>query len=284
MGDFVAVILLILKIVGIVLLMLLAIVFIIVFILLLTPFKYKFYMINYDKLEIDTKFTWLFSIISVQYKLKDGQDNLIIKIPFINDNKKTKKSVNTKKEKTKPQNKKPATEIHTIISAKDTEQKTQQHKTVEHKNTCNNKVEDRLNNIKLKIKDIFKIIKNVILEIIKYKNIAKEFDMEFGIKRCIGISFVLVKDILHALKPKTLEVNGTIGFEDPADTGMALGAISMCTFYLPGKYYIDGDFEKSTVKGDIKLKGGTNLLLILIPVIKFILTKPVLAVIKKYRR
>lgn len=280
-----AVIFLILKIIGIVLVAILGLVLFTLLIVLIVPFKYKIYGSKEDNFEIDAKFTWLFSIFSVQYILKDNEDDLKIRIPFFNskENKTEKKKDETFSSSVRKEN--AAAEVH-ILENKNEDVPQENSDNNISKNVSENITKDKkiFSAFLKKLKTVINRLKEIIKEIIKYKNIAYEFDMEFGIKRVAAITFKLVKNMLIAFKPGKFEINAVFGLDDPADTGVLLGVISMATAYLPGDYYIDADFENTVLKGNLIFKGRTILLLILIPIIKFILTKPILDIIKKYRR
>ncbi len=282
----VGIILLILKIIGIILLSILALIMLIIMLLLFLPMKYYFIGNKNDNFEIDTKFTWLFSIISVQYILRDGTDDFNLRIPFLNKlladdeldkeksikNKKIKKSDKKSPKKSDEDNfhtDAPAS-VHHITNAEASEEKG---------NNTKNK-----HKILKKFKSFIQRIRKLIPEIIEYKDMAKDFDKEFGIKNVFKITWKYFVKILKALRLKKFVVNGKIGFDNPADTGVAIGAIAMIRPYIPININIDGDFNNKIFTGDILLKGRTNLLFILIPVIKYILTEPIWAIIKKYWR
>lgn len=282
----IGIILLILKIIGIILLSIFALILLIILLLLFLPMKYYFIANKKDNFEIDTKFTWLFSIISVQYILRNGIDDFKVRIPFLNklmaddeaeeiNNNKRKKS-DTKPLKDGLQTDTPAS-VHHISNAEGYEK-------IEYKTKKEIKILKKLNSVKEKLKSFIQRIKELIVEIIKYKDMAKQFDREFGIKKVFKISLIYLIKLLKALRLKKFVINGKIGFDNPADTGVVIGAIAMIRPYVPANINIDGDFNNKVFTGDIILKGRTNLLFVLIPVVKYILTEPVWAIIKKYWR
>ncbi|MGN1319470.1 MAG: DUF2953 domain-containing protein [Lachnospirales bacterium] len=276
-----AVVFLILKIIGIILLILLALVLFLLLILLLVPFKYKFYLNKEDNFEIDAKFTWLFSIISVQYILKDKKDDLKIRIPFLfNKDDNIDEVEDNKSEEV-------ITEVHSVSNSDINLDVIKEEKS-DFKEYKKPKKENKGKILKSKVKEKVKFIKSKLKEIKtetkKYKKLYRDFDREFGAKKVFKIALKFLKNIIKAIKPKTFVVEGTFGLSDPADTGMVYAFISIITSYLPGKYYIKGDFENNIIKGSINIKGRSSLFFISIPVIKLILTKPVLDITKKYWR
>lgn len=309
MAVVIGIILTILKFFGIALLVILGLVLLILLVLLFAPFKYSFTGAKDNKFEVDTKITWLFSIISVQYILKDGIDDVIVKIPFYSmyskeNNKKQKHKWFGKKNKSDNAHNNSSGQVaaESNISAinivqnkyDDNENGEEKYNLVEKTFNKNNeeffdkmwynKFKEFIISIKDKFKSFISVLKEIAVNVIKYKNIANEFDMEFGIKRTITPTFIAIKRLLKSLKPNKFEVNGVIGLEDPADTGILMGILGTITPYLPGNFYVYGDFEKSVIKGDVYIKGRTNLLLILIPVLRYIFKKPILDIIKKYWR
>lgn len=281
-----AIVLLILKIIGIALLSLLGVILLVLLILLFAPLRYKVLLNKDEKLKIDAKITWLFSIISVQYKLVDDEDDLRIRIPFFG------KDKNEKPQKQKPKKHKTPAEVNVITNnAEDSAENEKiesvsfnepNHTDDESNHTKNKKIS--LSKLKEKVSNFFSKAKDIISNIIKYKNLAQEFDLEFGIKRTLSITLKYTKKLLHYIRPKPFEVNATIGLDDPADTGMLIGACCIATEYLPGNIYVEGDFQNSVFKCDVNIKGRSNLLLICIPILQFLFTEPILDIIKKYRR
>lgn len=286
----IGIILLILKIIGIILLSIIALILFIVLLLLLLPMKYYFIGSKKDNFEIDTKFTWLFSIISVQYILKDGSDDLKVRIPFLN-------KIMAEDEPKEKNNKKAKSSKKSMVSTpSDNDLQTDMSLSVHNVSNIDNENEneagksnknkfiDKQYLIRKKLKDFFENIRELLGKAKKYKPEAKAFDKEFNIKKVLKISWKFFVKLLKALRLKKFEVNGKIGFDSPADTGIALGAASMIIPFLPGNINIEGDFNNRIFTGNVFIKGRTNLLFILIPVIKYILTKPILAIIKKYWR
>lgn len=276
------VVLLILKILGIMILCLL----LLILIVLIAPIKYNIIGNKYNKFDFDAKITWIFSIISVQYVMRDDYDDLIIKVPFIG------KKLNDQeygKENPVSVADVPA-EIHNIENVETTKkdkplsEKQAESFDKEFDIFKESKITHFFKDVIYKINEFIQRIKILVGEIIKYKNIAMDFDREFGIKRTVAVTFKLIINMLRTIKPKIFNVSGIIGFDDPANTGIILGAIAAVNPYVPGDINIEGDFNNKIISGNLILKGRTNLLFILIPVIKYIFAEPIWSVIKKYWR
>lgn len=281
-----SIVLLILKIIGIVILCILALVLLLLLILLFAPVKYSLEGSKYDKFEINAKFTWLFSIISVKYILKDQKEDIKIRLPFIYNYDSNKKPDDKKDKKPKyreseyKENNEPyinenkgLPEIHHIENTD-----------YEYDESPHSKKESIFTKIKNKLINILKSILKIVNVIKSIKNNIDEFNREFGIKRVFKILINFLKELIVAIKPKIFKANGSFGLDDPANTGMLLGGISIIKPFVPGDINISGDFENTGFWGELYIKGSTNLLFILIPTIKFIFTEPIMDIIKKYWR
>ncbi|MFZ5352137.1 MAG: DUF2953 domain-containing protein [Bacillota bacterium] len=65
-----------------------------------------------------------------------------------------------------------------------------------------------------------------------------------------------LKKIIKAVKPKYLHLRGTYGFEDPALTGMASGAIGIIRTLMPhARLYLSPDFAGGIIDIDIRAEG-----------------------------
>ena len=91
----------------------------------------------------------------------------------------------------------------------------------------------------------------------------------------------LLKDLLSTIKPKRVQIRCLFGMSNPFDTGITLAAISTIRpFVNADQISIEADFENEIFEIDIDAKGWFNLLSILLPVIRYIRTKPIWVIIK----
>lgn len=91
---------------------------------------------------------------------------------------------------------------------------------------------------------------------------------------------ILFKELWYAIRPKTFNFKVIFGLENPADTGMWLAKLMpLYPFYAPYGDII-GDFENTTLEGDLRLLGKTNLFRFIKPLIVFITHKEVRQYIK----
>lgn len=164
---------------------------------------------------------------------------------------------------------------------------------LDEKNICNNdeiinksianiEKNSKIDNIVGKIKDFFSGIKNFIAYLIEKIKFIQKFNDKYSINSLISATWRLLKRLIKNLGFKKFELNGIIGFDDPADTGQALGAIAVVKTFLPFSVNIGGNFENKELSGNFNIKGRTNLWLILFPILKYVLTKPVWRVVKDY--
>ena len=112
---------------------------------------------------------------------------------------------------------------------------------------------DRISDIVKKIANLITILKNE-----ENKELLKFFKLRFF-------------EFLRHLKPKNIKGNITLGFEDPANTGLALGGLAMLFGFIGKGIRVTPDFEKSILEGEISIKGRIrifNLLLIFLKVFR----------------
>ena len=100
-------------------------------------------------------------------------------------------------------------------------------------------------------------------------------------KAILKATLNLLKEVINAIKPKRLKIRCLLGLSNPFDTGIALAAISTVKpFVKADQILVEADFENETFEIDIDAKGWFNLLSILLPVIRYIRTKPVWVIVK----
>ena len=97
-----------------------------------------------------------------------------------------------------------------------------------------------------------------------------------------------VKKIFKRLKPKHLDIFGTIGFADPSQTGTFLGVYECAASLLKirNNVRLGGNFETDTTAMDLQahVKGSINTMRILLPILGLWLKKPIRILVKDLRR
>jgi len=71
--------------------------------------------------------------------------------------------------------------------------------------------------------------------------------------------------LLKRIRPRKIEVTVHYGFEDPSATGKAFGVFSVIRTYLPGTYNVTPDFNEKCLEGDFLLSGRIILIQMIPP-------------------
>lgn len=102
-------------------------------------------------------------------------------------------------------------------------------------------------------------------------------------KEIISLTILLIKRLIKCIKFKKIKININYGLNDPFKTGNICGIISTIIPFLPKKYIKDinimPDFEKEIFLANVELKCKTSLIKILLPIIIFISKKSIRKII-----
>lgn len=262
----------ILKFIGIILLVLLLVLLILMLIILFAPIKYNGYFKKDTDLEASASLSWFFNVISYTFLFKDGNIYNNFKYPkfeFMKKLFKPKKIKKSKKEKTDDNN----------IEYKDKNNRTEnteEKKEIKNENFLKENIEkksDKPKEEKIKSKKNKKIKKNKFnlhknngsSKIDEIKSIIYHRDKDIAIKA--------LKRILKAIKPKKFKLDLIFGFDNPFQTGILLGFLSMIMYPMPFKINIKGNFEQEVLLADIETNGETNFWLLGSPLLVFIIKK-----------
>lgn len=102
-------------------------------------------------------------------------------------------------------------------------------------------------------------------------------------KEIISSTILLIKRLIKCIKFKKIKINIDYGLNEPFKTGSICGIISTIIPFLPKKYIKDinimPDFEKEIFLADVKIKCKTSLIKILLPIIIFISKKSIRKII-----
>ena len=121
--------------------------------------------------------------------------------------------------------------------------------------------------------NIISAVKNIYDKFLYLKNYPEK-------DKIIKYTFAFTKELFFALKPEKFNVDLIIGFDDPSSTGKFIGFTAIISELLPFRLYISGDFENEVFKGDLEVKGKTNVFKIGIPSLKYIFKPPIWRLIK----
>lgn len=86
------------------------------------------------------------------------------------------------------------------------------------------------------------------------------------------------KEAVNHIKPQTFVVNGKIGLDNPYDTAIAIGIISMINLPCVN---IQPIFDEEIIEGTLKIQGKMIIGMLLMLFFKFLITKPVRNVVIK---
>lgn len=259
------ILLLILKIILIIIGIVFGIVLLILGILLFNFCRFEAVGIKNNNISVKAKFKWFFGLVRGSYEVENDRVVYSVYIPFGICNIKYDSEENN-------------------INIDSAEENICNSDKINNKTIANIEKNSKIDNIVKKIEAFFAKIKGFINYIIEKINFVKKIDEKYCIKSLLYATIKLLKKIIKNIGFKKLDINGIIGFDDPSQTGKVLGAVSAFEGVLPFSINLSGNFESEELTGDFNIKGRTNLWLILFPIVKYVLTKPVWPVVKDYWR
>jgi len=97
----------------------------------------------------------------------------------------------------------------------------------------------------------------------------------------VSLTAGLIKKILLAVKPKYIDIEGEFGFDDPSETGIVLGIYEAAAGIagLRREVRLNGNFNEKIFLINAKVKGKMILAKIIVPLIKYLMQKPVSKII-----
>lgn len=281
-----AILLTILKIIGIVLLCLLVTILVLAGLVLFVPIRYKASGFYRDRYSVRGSLSWLCHVISVKVSLQtDASLQMVIRVLGIPvyDMQKNKDKVSRKEKKSKA--KEPEKEFGETTTArppvphrpgveeqlKDTQMPTslvedsirlsdaeQVEESVPPKLSWFDrlrglwgKVKERVQNIRYTIRKICDKIKKIKDNITYYLDLFQEENTKLALQACKKELLRIWKDI----KPKRFRVNALLGMDDPATTGQVLAYCAMLYPLHQGNLVVVPDFEQKVLEADFLLKG-----------------------------
>ncbi len=121
--------------------------------------------------------------------------------------------------------------------------------------------------IKEKIENIKQTIRNLLGKV----ELIKAFFQNEENKQGISKTFSSIKNILKQLLPRKMKGNITFGMADPCATGQALGVLSVFYPYYGKSVFIEPDFSKQVLEGNLYLKGHIRIVTLCFIAIKLVL-------------
>ena len=283
-----AVLLTILKIIGIVLLVILGIMLFLLAVLLFVPVRYSVKGTVDNNITAEGKISWLCSIFRYDFTFQEQELNGEVRIFGFRPKKKERVSEEELEEEAVPEVKDGVEEVVSdLVSAAGEEDKSektpikpeQDQEVDSHKGKQNRKSSDKNSrpsgkNIFMrmwdKIKSFMKKIKNFFIGIQKRLISFKEF-------------VVKVKEMLKHFGFRKIHTELTFALADPALTGQVLGILCMMPFLYQYDFHIFPDFESESyyIRGSYDMKGRIQLIFLLITFIRIVADKDLRCFLKK---
>ena len=135
------------------------------------------------------------------------------------------------------------------------------------------KIYDKINKIRAKIKYIFANVK-------KYLNIIQSDEFKAAFSLCKDSLIRLFKMV----KPRKVKVDGTVGMKSPDQTGYVCAAIGVISPFFKKQIHVIPDFDKFIIKGNVLIKGRIYLVVVLVIAIKAFFDKNIRKVIEMFRK
>jgi hypothetical protein len=111
----------------------------------------------------------------------------------------------------------------------------------------------------------------------KYYEIIKNYSNK---KEILALTLVLLKKLFKALHLKIYNLHLQLGQDESYKTGQLLAICGIVFGIFSLDVDVEGDFEKEIFNVSGNAKGYTNLASIILPIVDFILKKPILKIVK----
>ena len=252
MSAFLAILLTILKVTGIVLLCIIGLVLLVLLIVLFVPIRYKadgFY--KDSDYNVKAKASWLLHVVTVSFDLKASKEPVIkvFGIKLKGKKKKDEEEGETAEETTEDVTKEAKVEtkeeaVEEIKEESTDEQFSEETATDEEDKRSEKKDKRSKDKKEFKSESVYDKIKGYV-DIIK----SDEFKE----------SFALVKKqfcrLLKAILPRKWEINASLGFEDPSLTGYVCAVSGAMYMWFRKHIHIVGDFDEEKIDAKAYFKG-----------------------------
>lgn len=303
-----AVLLTILKIIGIVLLVILGIMLFLLAVLLFVPVRYSVKGTVDNNITAEGKISWLCSIFRYDFMFQEQDLNGEVRIFGFRPRKKERVSEEELEEEAVPEVKDGVEEVVSdLVSTAGEEDKSeknpikpeQDQEVDSHKGRQNRKPSGKNSqpsgkNIFMrmwdKIKSFMKNIKKFFMSIrkkltgfkefvVKVKEIVTDTKNQYAVRR-------LWEELLYLLKHfgfRKIHTELTFALADPALTGQVLGVLCMVPFLYQYDFHIFPDFESESfyIRGSYDVKGRIQLIFLLVTAIRLLTDKDIRSFLKK---
>ena len=260
----------ILSTIGFTVLIILAVILALIALILFFPVVYKAKIKKTGDFLAEGSVKWLFGAFTLRFAFKNKKLNWNMKLFGFSLDKliKKDKKENSKKAEYKHAKKQPTIKPGEIVQdeKKETADKIPENKTLniavdasKDENTKDSKEEDNGSDKSLPEKIRF-TFSNICA---KLKKIKGGFELFEKIKP-------IVKKLLMHILPKKIKGYIAFGFPDPADTGMALGALGALCIPIPKHLKIEPDFNEKKFECDLKLSGRLIIIVLIVYLIRLL--------------
>ena len=282
----------ILKILGIILLIILALILLIILSLLFSKIKIDLDAKFFEEIQLKLKASYLFGILKYSFNYEKNQMKLTIfgknifkknKKQNIRKNKLKSSKINNEnqfKEEFKEESGEEFENFEQEIFQDKEKEVSQNKKTFEEENPIFENKETNFENRENKKED--KIQEEDFGEeksfFSKIKYLKEKID-----KNIIKQTIILIKKLIKAINFKKIKINLDYGFEEPYTTGKVCAIISIILPMFSQKHikYINliPNFQEKELKGETEIKIRTNLFKLLLPILFFICDKNIRKII-----
>ena len=303
-----AVLLTILKIIGIVLLVILGIMLFLLAVLLFVPVRYSVKGTVDNNITAEGKISWLCSIFRYDFMFQEQDLNGEVRIFGFRPRKKERVSEEELEEEAVPEVKDGVEEVVSdLVSTAGEEDKSEKnpikpeqdqevdsHKGRQNRKSSGKNSQPSGKNIFMrmwdKIKSFMKNIKKFFMSIrkkltgfkefvVKVKEIVTDTKNQYAVRR-------LWEELLYLLKHfgfRKIHTELTFALADPALTGQVLGVLCMVPFLYQYDFHIFPDFESESfyIRGSYDVKGRIQLIFLLVTAIRLLTDKDIRSFLKK---
>lgn len=303
-----AVLLTILKIIGIVLLVILGIILFLLAVLLFVPVRYSVKGTVDNNITAEGKISWLCSIFRYDFMFQEQDLNGEVRIFGFRPRKKERVSEEELEEEAVPEVKDGVEEVVSdLVSTAGEEDKSEKnpikpeqdqevdsHKGRQNRKSSGKNSQPSGKNIFMrmwdKIKSFMKNIKKFFMSIrkkltgfkefvVKVKEIVTDTKNQYAVRR-------LWEELLYLLKHfgfRKIHTELTFALADPALTGQVLGVLCMVPFLYQYDFHIFPDFESESfyIRGSYDVKGRIQLIFLLVTAIRLLTDKDIRSFLKK---
>lgn len=276
-----AVLLTILKIIGIVLLVILGIMLFLLAVLLFVPVRYSVKGTVDNNITAEGKISWLCSILRYDFTFQEQELNGEVRIFGFRPKKKERVSEEELEEEAVPEVKDGVEEV-VSHKGKQNRKSSDKNSRPSRKNIFMrmwDKIKSFLKNIKKFFMSIRKKLTGFKEFVVKVKEIVADTKNQYAVRR-------LWEELLYLLKHfgfRKIHTELTFALADPALTGPVLGILCMMPFLYQYDFHIFPDFESESyyIRGSYDVKGRIQLIFLLVTAIRLLADKDIRSFLKK---